>query len=443
MFFKNQAELISNGQTPILQRKRRDALNILNAAIRSVDPYSSVSVNIIKNSIRYKAKFFRINDFQRAFLIGFGKASVGMAQAVCDKINVTKGLVITNDPNAYVKHPNVRTIHGGHPLPNQNSMNGTQQIEHLINECTNHDLVIVVISGGGSSLLCHPQIPLSDLQKTTELLLNSGVPITDINVIRKHLSYVKGGKLFRDATCTVIAFIISDVVNNPLSSIASGPTYNDTSTYQDAFNILRAYHLWNVIPRSVKKIIEEGIQSDGSGISSDNATLKNVHNLIVASNTMACKAAFKEAINLGYKPKVLSTLVRGVASQMGRELLNTSRQLFQQGHTTLCIASGETTVKIQGKGDGGRNQEMVLSVVEDLAGSELVFVSCATDGVDGVSPAAGAIADGKTAQRAKNVNIISQAYLMENNSFWYFEKLKDVLLTGPTGTNVMDIQLIL
>ncbi len=444
MFFKNQEEIIANGLTPLLQKKRRDVLSILSTVLRSVDPYYVVSSKIIKNSILHESRIFHIDDFQHVFLVGFGKASVGMSQAVCDKINVEKGVIITNDLSVNVNHPNVLTVHGGHPIPDENSIDGTKKIEKLIAECTNNDLVIVVISGGGSALLCHPKISLEDMQKTTMLLLKSGATITEMNIIRKHLSHVKGGKLFRKTKSTVVAFIISDIIGDPLESIASGPTYRDTSTYQDVSNIIEKYHLWNAIPLSIKEIITEGIHSHSSEVSSEcDTSLRNVYNIIVANNVLACEAAYSKAKELGYKPIILTTSVVGEALYVGKELLEKSRQLFQEGKATLCIASGETTVKIVGDGTGGRNQEMVLSIVQHLAGTEEIFVSFATDGVDGISPAAGAIADGQTIQRATRCRMNPRIYLSDNNSYSFFSKLNDVLLTGSTGTNVMDIQLVL
>jgi glycerate-2-kinase len=444
MLFKNQAELIANGQTPSLRKKRRDVLTILDAAVRSVDPYNAVSSKIIKNRICHGSTLIRIDDFQKVFLVGFGKASVGMAQAVCDKIHVAKGVIITNDLSVKVNHPDIVTIYGGHPIPDENSIEGTKAIEKLIADCTYDDLVIVVISGGGSALLCHPRVSLDDMQKTTMLLLRSGATIAEINTVRKHLSYVKGGNLFRRSTCHVVSFIISDVIDDPLESIASGPTCGDDSTYQDASIILRKYHLWDAITGSVRDVITDGMNSLIPETPSHNDDMfKNISNIIVANNLLACKAAFDKATELGYRPMILSTSVGGEASYVGNDLLERSRILFQKGQITLCIAGGETTVNVCGDGVGGRNQEMVLSVVENLATTEQVFVSFATDGLDGVSPSAGAIADGLTFERSKNCDMGPSKYLFEHDSYSFFSRLNDVLLTGPTGTNVMDIQMVL
>ena len=444
MLFKNEKELIENGRTQLLQDKRKDALTILAASVESINPYSVISSRLTEKSIQLDHEQLNLDLFQNIFLVGFGKASVGMAQAVCDTLTVKKGVVITNDPTGKVTHPAFQSIHGGHPIPNENSIQGTQEIEDVIAGCSSEDLLIIVISGGGSALLCHPKVPLEDMQQTTRLLLKSGATITEINTVRKHVSYVKGGNLVKNVACRVVAFIISDVVDDPLEFIASGPTCGDDTTYQDAISILKKYQIWNVTPQSVIHVLTDG----ANGLipetpSRDDDIFMKVDNIIVANNTLACETAFQKAKELGYKPILLSTSIVGEARDVGKELVYKSNQLVREKGINLCIAGGETTVTIHGDGKGGRNQEMVLSVVELLADTKQVFVSFATDGIDGMSPGAGAIADGETFQRAKSYHLHPQTYLQNNDSYSFFKKLNDVLLTGPTGTNVMDLQIIL
>ena len=203
MLFKNCEELISNGQTPLFKKARQDILDILSYAIDSVDPYNAVKKSFDGEQIVFDSKTFDLSDFKNVYLVGFGKASVGMAQAVCDSIDIVKGVIVTNDTSSNVKHNNIITFVGGHPIPNQTSIDGADEILETIKMCGEDDLLIVLISGGGSALLCKPRISLKELQDTTDLLLRCGANINEINTLRKHLSLVKGGQLVKYANCTV------------------------------------------------------------------------------------------------------------------------------------------------------------------------------------------------------------------------------------------------
>jgi len=444
MLFENEDELIENGRTETVRKKRGDILKILSSAVESVDPYTILATRFRNKEILLDGYTLDPFSFNNIFLVGFGKASVEMAQLVCDRIPIKKGVVITNDPSKKVNHPFVQTIAGGHPFPDENSILGTEMIESIIKECTPIDLLIVLISGGGSSLLCHPHVPLKDMQQTTKLLLRSGATISEINTIRKHISHVKGGNLIKDVSCTVVSLIMSDVVNDQLEFIASGPTCGDDTTYEDTNSILKKYDLWHTIPDSVRNVITQGLEGlIHETLSKDDKRFLKVHNVIVANNATACKKALDKARELGYTPFLLSSAIVGEAKDIGRDLERRARKLFQNTKVNLYIAGGETTVSVRGRGRGGRNQEIVLSVVEQIQGTDHVFVSFATDGVDGMSPAAGAIADGCSFERALNQQMNPNEYLRENDSYTFFNALHDVLITGPTGTNVMDIQLII
>jgi glycerate-2-kinase len=302
----------------------------------------------------------------------------------------------------------------------------------------------VLISGGGSSLLCKPRVSLNDIQITNELLLKSGADIKEINTIRKHLSYVKGGQLLKDAKCTVVSMIISDIIKDPIEFISSGPTCPDSTTFIDAQVILKKYSLWEEVPKSVINIINNGIK----GIVSETPKKKdlvfeNVYNFIIANNDIACNAAEERAEELGYKTMILTTNLEGDAKKKGSYLVDKALNFQTYAKKLLFISGGETTVKIKGKGRGGRNQEMVLSCIDKIANEKLIFSSFATDGIDGTSNAAGAIADTFSLERAKEKGLDIRKYLEDNNSYMFFEKLEDYYLTGSTGTNVMDIQLII
>ncbi|MCK5030322.1 MAG: DUF4147 domain-containing protein [Thermoplasmatales archaeon] len=443
MLFKNREKIIENGQTPELKKIRGDILDILTFALDSVNPYEVVKSRFYEKKINIGEKTVDPSDFENIYVVGFGKASVGMAQAVCDSIDVKKGVIITNDPNNKVRNECVDTFVGSHPIPDQNSIGGTDKILDIIKMCGNEDLLIVLTSGGGSALLCKPRVSLKDLQQTTDLLLRSGADINEINTIRKHLSFVKGGQLAKFAKCMTVSFIISDIVGDPIEFIASGPTYPDSTTYDDAKMIFKKYDLWQKLPSGVTNIIDDGVQ----GILAETPkkgdhVFDNLSNIIVANNEIACKAAEDKARKLGYTTKLLTTSLTGEAREIGVYLVYKAKNYSKESGKYVFISGGETTVTIKGNGKGGRNQEMVLGSVECMADTEIVFASFATDGIDGKSDAAGAVADGFSLIEARKKDLDPSGFLKENNSYNFFKRLDDLFMTGPTGTNVMDIQVI-
>ena len=444
MLFKNQDEIIKNGETLELKKVRRDILDILTASINAVDPYKIVKSKFNKKKIIIESKIIDLTYFKNIFLIGFGKASVGMAQGVCDSIDIKKGVVITNDQDKKVKNKSILTLIGPHPIPNNKSVQNTTKVIDIVKKCNKKDLLIVLISGGGSALLFKPRVNVADYKQTINLLLKSSANIKEINTIRKHLSFVKGGQLTYYTNCTVISFIISDVVGDPLESIASGPTYFDSTTYYDAQKIFKKYKLWNRLPSSVKKVIEDGIKEKiPETLKKNNPQFKNVYNFIVANNELACKDAEKKAKELGYKTILLTTLLTGEAKKVGKFLIKKAIDYHINTKKIAFISGGETTVKIIGDGMGGRNLEMVLGGIKKLANKDVVFASFATDGIDGNCNAAGAIADSFTYVRSQQKRLEPNEFLNENNSYEFFKNLGDLLITKKTGTNVMDIQVII
>lgn len=440
MLFKNRMQIIKNGQTPKLKKIRGDVLEILSFALDAVDPYKAVKSRFNGEKIVLEDGEIDSSNFENVYLVGFGKASVGMAQAACDSINIKRGVVVTNDPNNSVQNNHITTFIGGHPLPNQDSISGADEVLEIVGECGKKDLLIVLISGGGSALLCKPRISLKGIQQTTDLLLKSGADINEINTIRKHLSFVKGGQLVRHAKCRVVSLIISDIVNDPMEFIASGPTYPDSTTYNDAQNILSKYTLWEKLPSDVRRIIKSGIHGDiRETLKNGDPVFDNVHNFIVANNKIACNAAEIKAKELGYEPVPLTTSLTGEAKDVGTYLVE---KICEMDRKKIFISGGETTVTIRGNGKGGRNQEMILGSIKNLDGKNTAFASFATDGIDGKSDAAGAIADGFSLKRARKRNLDPDKYLKNNNSYEFFNTLGDLFITGPTGTNVMDIQII-
>ena len=412
MLFKNREKIIENGQTPELKKIRGDILDILTFALDSVNPYEVVKSRFYEKKINIGEKTVDSSDFENIYVVGFGKASVGMAQAVCDSIDVKKGVIITNDPNNKVRSECVDTFVGSHPIPDQSSIGGTDKILDIIKMCGNEDLLIVLISGGGSALLCKPRVSLTDLQPTTDLLLRSGASINEINTIRKHLSFVKGGQLAKFAKCMTVSFIISDIVGDPMEFIASGPTYPDSTTYDDAKMIFKKYDLWQKLSSSVTNIIDDGVH----GILTETPkkgdhVFDDLSNLIVANNEIACKAAEDKARKLGYKTKLLTASLTGEAREIGIYLVDKAKNYSKGSGKYVFISGGETTVTIKGSGKGGRNQEMVLGSVECMADTDIVFASFATDGIDGKSDAAGAVADGFSLIGARKKNLDPAGFL--------------------------------
>lgn len=443
MLFKNRNQIIDNGQTLELKRVRENILDILSSALEAVDPFNAVKSRFGEKCITINKDIFDISRYKNIYLIGFGKASVGMVNAVCDSVEIKKGAVITNDSENKVKYGQISTIVGSHPIPDRNSILGAEKIFAIIDECEKEDLLIVLISGGGSALFCKPRSNLKDLQTTTNLLLKSGANINEINAIRKHLSYVKGGQLVKSVKCTLVSLIISDIVGDPMEFIASGPTYPDSTTYKDSQNILKKYQLWEKIPESIRLIIKDGIRGNIPETPKKNDPAFNkVYNYIVANNEIACKAAICKAKELGYNAMLLTTSLTGEAKDVGKYLIDKTRNYETDKENIVFVLGGETTVTIKGCGIGGRNQEMVLASVEELVDTDIVFTSFATDGIDGESNAAGAIADGFTLKKARKNNLNPRIFLEENNSYEFFKHLGDLFITNPTGTNVMDVVII-
>lgn len=444
MNFVQQDQLINNGCSQDIKNKRKDILELLSAAFERIDPYHAVAKNFNENTLQVNEKKIDLSKYDHIYCIGFGKASVKMADAACDKIQITAGIVITNDDRATVEDKRITTYHGNHPIPTKASIQATKSIEQLIEKCEENDLLIVLISGGGSALLIDPHVSLKDLQHTTKLLLSSGATINEINTIRKHLSKVKGGQLIKNASCEIVSLIISDVVGDPLEFIASGPTCGDSTTFHDALEIVEKYQLVSRLPSSVVSYLQKGKENNQMETPKPTDDLfQRVHNCIIANNTLACEAIKEKAKILGYKPMILTSMLTGEAREIGPWLIHSSQKQRKKNEFDVYIAGGETTVTVKGTGSGGRNQEMVLSVVRYIQDSPLVFCSCATDGMDGMSSAAGAICDGKSFHRAQKLNLDINQYLHNNDSFTFFNQLQDVLITGLTGTNVMDLQIII
>ena len=397
----------------------------LAAAFRAVDPGDAVKRYLNANPLP---------SAKRIFVFGLGKAACAMTQAAADFVDPQDTLVITKHASPLDLEP-VTVILGDHPIPGESSLRAGNAALDFLSQLTEDDLLLCLISGGGSALMTSPLVPLDDLQVLTSALLRCGATIAEINTLRRHLDRLKGGGLARHANgAQIISLILSDVVGNSLEAIASGPTAPASTTQSDAIAIIEKYDLHEKIPSSI-------IPSLGETLKPDNPVFKRVHNSIIASNLTALEAIQKEVGQEGFKTKILNTELQGEAREVGRKMASTLKSDLESMRRPFCLlAGGETTVTIQGNGKGGRNQETVLGAVDELAGlKDVLLISIATDGEDGPTDAAGAAAMGESAQRAESLGVFAADYLSGNDAYSYFDKLGDLIKTGPSGTNVNDL----
>jgi hydroxypyruvate reductase len=424
---------------------------IFAAALKAADPVHAVGRHFQRDggALRVGARRFKLSAFGNIYVIGAGKASAAMALAVERALGkrITAGLVnVKYQHTAPLKRVELNEC--GHPVPDEAGVEGSRRIAEMARNAGARDLVVCLISGGASALTPSPVPPitLAEKQLTTKLLLECGAPIQEINCIRKHISAFKGGQLARlAAPATLVTLILSDIVGDPMDAIGSGPTVPDPTTFADAAAILDKYGIRGKVPGAVRERIEKGgVETPKPG----DAAFARVLNLIVGSNRLAVDAAALKAKELGYKTSVLSTFVEGETRDVARMHAAIAREIDWTGRPlkrpACLITGGETTVTIRGDGLGGRSQEFALAGAIDIAGIPgVVMMSGGTDGTDGPTDAAGAIADGRTVERAQAAGMKAADYLARNDSYHFFEKLGDLIKTGPTGTNVMDVRLVL
>jgi len=439
-----------------LKMMRKEALDIFQASLKAVDPITAVKRFLVRkdDAIIVQGKSFKLNSFDGVYLIGFGKAAASMARGVEEVLgdDLRAGIINVKYDHRDKVSAKIKINEAGHPVPDEAGILGAREIIEFLKQRGERDLVICVISGGGSAIFPLPceGITLAEKQEITRLLLACGADIKEINAIRKHISQVKGGQLSRIAQpATLITLILSDVIGDPLDSISSGPTSPDQTTFDDCNAILEKYLLLGKIPPAVERHLKSGIQKKipDTPKHGDPAFTKT-HNVIVGSNWEAVLAAKGFAERLGYTTMILSTFIEGETKDVARVHAAIAKEIRKTGHpiaAPACIISvGETTVTIRGKGLGGRNQEFVLAAAMDLRSMEnIVILSAGTDGTDGPTDAAGAIADGETMARASQIGMKALAYLQNNDSYHFFERLDDLIKTGPTKTNVMDIRIML
>ena len=447
----NEAELLRGKR---LRQERAEVLEVLKAALEAVDPGK-----LIKRHVRLEGdrliigeRAYDLKDYKNIFVIGGGKASAALAQALEKILGERISAGIVNTKYGYTAETEIIKINeAGHPLPDERGLRGVEEMRRLLSAATEDDLIICLLSGGGSALmpLPAPGIGLEEKAQVTDLLLRSGAAIEELNTVRKHLSAVKGGQLARLAyPAEVIALILSDVLGDPLETIASGPTVPDPTTFAEAQNILERYGLWERIPVAVREHILQGMAGEAPETPKPgDPCFAHVYNLIIGNNRLAVQAALEKAEELGFNTMLLSTFLEGEAREVGKVLAALAKEVVHSGNPipkkALIVAGGETTVTVRGQGRGGRNQELALSAAISIAGLDGVAIAAlATDGTDGPTDGAGGLVDGYTLKRARGKGLNPIEYLGNNDSYNLLRRTGDLIITGPTNTNVNDLMLV-
>jgi hydroxypyruvate reductase len=410
-----------------------------------------------QNKLHVKEQTYQLDSYGRIRIVAFGKASLPMAMSAAKILGdwLSDSLVITKhgyeqqaNLSNEVSHPSLSILTASHPIPDESSLQAARVLEEFLRNCQPDDLLICLISGGGSALVSYPMIGLTqvDLQSLTHLLLGSGAPIEAINTLRKHLDVMKGGGMARLASQPdKIVLILSDVIGDPVDMIASGPFVPDPSTYLDAWNIIEKYSLVDQISPSIFHHLQSGLKGEISETAKPGDPIfERLQTEIIGSNLQAALAAKSQAEADGFHSLILTSRLQGEASLAGRFLASILYDMAVTGNPlprpACLIAGGETTVTVRGHGLGGRNLEVALGTVKELSGlTKIVLITLATDGVDGPTDSAGAVVTGETYTRGLQAGLDLSACLMNNDSFHYFSVLQDLLITGPTLTNTNDL----
>ena len=439
------------------KKSRENALKIYREAVEAANPYKCVLDYLSRKGdvLTVDKKRYSLNEFSSIYAVAFGKAATSMAEAVEEVLDdrLSGGIVVSNTQpqNPYKK---LGFYLSSHPVPDDRSLIAAKEVLSILDRAGENDLVIFLISGGGSALLAMPSpgISLDDKRKATETLLRSGVDKYGLNAVRKHISQIKGGGLLKKALpAKVITLILSNVVSDKLDAIASGPTVPDPTTYEDAWRVVEALDLEHKLPPQVIVHLEEGRSGNApETLKEGEYDQKIVQTIIVGNNYKSLKAAEKKAGELGYNTLMLSSQISGESREVAKVAAAVAFDIERFGNPvkkpSCLIFGGETTVTIQnslGTGKGGRSTETALSFCMEIIGHDIVGLFCDTDGIDGPIDAAGAICDGQSRLQARTINVSAREHLAQNNSYDFFDKLGDLIITGPTGTNVMDIGIIL
>ena len=392
-------------------------------------------------------KRYSLGKEQGIHVFGSGKASVRAAMAVEEILGdrIADGLVISNFDDGPLKKIDVFV--SAHPVPDGRSIEAAELMMGALSGLARDDVFIYLLSGGSSSLLEKPIPPLTlrDLQEMSKMLIQAGLSIDEMNAVRKHLSLVKGGKLARLTEARGVVLVISDVIGDDLETIGSAPLYYDRSTFRDAFAILSRYGLWEAVPMNVQSLIEKGLSGDLEETPKSEPI--HIDHTVIGSNIESLRKAKEKAEELGIKAHIISSRLRGEAREVARAIISIGEEILATANPfapPVCLLfGGETTVTVRGQGKGGRNQEMCLAALKEIRDRKgLLFFSAGTDGIDGNSHAAGAVVDHQSYERVLELGLNMDDYLNRSDSNRLFKQTGDLIITGPTGTNVMDITML-
>ena len=435
---------------------RESALAIFHSALEAADPRVA-----IRRAVQREGDVLRVGSRGydlargRVFVVGFGKASAAMAHAIesiCGDKIVQGSVSVKYGHGVPLSSQTIQLHEAGHPLPDANSVRGAEKAFAVLSAAHPGDLVICLISGGGSAILELPAagISLEDLRETTDALLRCGATINELNTLRKHLSQVKGGQLVRRANgAHILSLILSDVIGSPIDTIASGPTAPDSTTFADALDVVEQRGVRSQLPASIVRHLERGARGEiVETPKPDDSLFSRVQNVVIADNELACQAAMQAARVRGFNALLLTSFLQGEAREVARMFAAIVREIARSnqpvGRPACLIAGGETTVTVLGRGKGGRNQELALAAAIEIDGMQnVVVLSGGTDGNDGPTDAAGAIADGTTRARAATRGLDARQFLSNNDAYHFFQPLDDLIITGPTNTNVNDVIIVL
>ena len=459
MEIKNYSDLVNFPCEKSISHGRELLLNLFKTGVEAVDPYE-----IVKNALKFDpdTSIISINDFSykletdKVWVIGVGKAVGSMAEAVEDILNSTKlaGIIcVPEGIKSSLNLHNIQVLESSHPLPSKKNIENTEIVIKTIEHVEPEDLVISLVSGGGSALWTSPIAPISldDIRTLNQVLIRSGMSIHEINAIRKHVSNIKGGKFTKMIPSVNLSLIISDVVGDNIESIASGPFFPDSSTYKSVQNILEKYNLHSrTIPYTVSQVINQGLKCEIEETpKKENPIFHKVHNFVLGSNKIARRAISEKVGGWGIEVKDQEDLVEANARDIGKKFYLESNKILQEkSSVVLYMSGGEPIINVRGSGVGGRNQEVVGGFLEEmLKGStdlDVAILVAGTDGIDGNSSFAGALSDGYTIQEIRRKNINLKRFQENNDMTSFFQHVgRSLILSGPTGTNVMDIQLVL
>ncbi|MGB0641935.1 MAG: glycerate kinase type-2 family protein [Nitrosopumilus sp.] len=423
--------IIQNFEELAVTDKKKDCLEILEAGLQAANPQNILPHYITPNEIKINGKIIDISKYSNIYTVAFGKAGDSMTRAINSIISIKSGIiVIPKGSKAKIKGKKFQIFNSNHPKPDKTSVKAAKEVMKFVENKKNKELIIFLVSGGGSSLLAMPdEITLSDKVHVTDLLLKSGSTIQEFNCIRKHLSKIKGGKLVQNMKCDGISLIMSDVEDDDLSSIASGTTYMDNTTYQDAMDIIEKYRLKRKIPIEVLQVLGNGLHDQKPETPKES----KIDNFVIANNSNCLESMEKIAKTKGYKVTRIQNY--GDIKEVVKKILEN----ISEEQKTCLIFGGEPTVKVLGKGEGGRNQELVLRILKNTQKfKKITIASMGTDGIDGNSNFAGAIIDNVKV----DLNIMKE-FLKNSDSARFFQKQKGNIKTGYTHMNLMDIGVIL